>query len=581
MPERDSSFDDTTLHDAQDEAAPGYRRPAWSGDEASGTATRRLRQFLDRLLDGTLARTTDGERRRLGRARYQRQWGHRPTLWGERDDADDPHYAAAGQSAGTIAATGGSLGWADLQLGLTKRRISTPRVLLQLFGLIVMLSLLAFGTSSFAISQMRDTIQTIAFQAKPAIGAAERMRTALGAMDVAAASDSLLGDAVSTGTSRDFAADVTDQIAAMVQASAGAGDKDAASRIQAMQYDLHLYYGALGEARDAGRSKPWVAAQRVKFASRLLRSHVMIQADAFESTNRRALEDAYTQSQDQSLMLIIAFDGIGLLLAMSLAAAQLFLLRRTHRLFNVPLAIATFVLVVAITWSGLSILQERADLEAGKTDALERLVALRQAKSAAYAINADEAMWLIDHEANRVDYDRDFALRVQEVLGVDAADTDALDQLQGQLAAASAATPAANPPQPTLPAGLLESAYARAATSRSDTGESGASPTAAAIANFLDYLRIDRQLRALEDKGDHRGALELRTGNRPGQSLYAFAQMDKSLDKAIAIADGAFERRASSARLIADWLPLVIGTALGLTLLLAAGGLWQRYQEYR
>jgi hypothetical protein len=57
--------------------------------------------------------------------------------------------------------------------------------------------------------------------------------------------------------------------------------------------------------------------------------------------------------------------------------------------------------------------------------------------------------------------------------------------------------------------------------------------------------------------------------------------MDKSLDKAIAIADGAFERRASSARLIADWLPLVTGAALGLTLLLAAGGLWQRYQEYR
>ena len=577
MPERDSSLDDPALHDAQYDP-PGRERDL-RDDEATATATRRLRQFLDRLLDGTLARTSDGERRRLGRGRYQQQrWGHRPTMWGERDDLDDrdrPVMASA--YAGAAAATGGTLGWTDLQLGLTKRRASTPRVLLQLFGVIVMLSMLAFGTSSFAISQMRDTIQTIALQAKPAIGAAERMRTALGAMDVAAASDSLLGDAVSTGTSRDFAADVTDQIAAMVQASAGAGDKGAAARIQAMQYDLHLYYGALGEARDAGRSKPWVAAQRVKFASRLLRSHVMIQADAFERTNRRALEDAYTESQDQSLMLLIAFGGIGVLLAISLIAAQIFLLRRTHRLVNVPLAIATAVLLLAILSAGLTILQERADLEAGKTDALERLIALRQAKSAAYAINADEAMWLIDHEANRVDYDRDFASRVQEVLGIDPADAGSLDRLQGQLTA----TAAASPSQPGMPAGLLESAYTQAAASRSDAGESGAPPTATAITSFLDYLRIDQQLRALEDKGDHRGALELRTGNKPGQSLYAFAQMDKSLDKAVAIADAAFERRVSSARLIADWLPLVTSVALGLTLLLAAGGLWLRYQEYR
>ena len=75
--------------------------------------------------------------------------------------------------------------------------------------------------------------------------------------------------------------------------------------------------------------------------------------------------------------------------------------------------------------------------------------------------------------------------------------------------------------------------------------------------------------------------MELRTGNKPGQSLYAFAQLDKALDAAIGVADSAFTQRISAAGAVADWLPTVTGMALAAALLLAAGGLWQRWQEYR
>jgi len=532
------------------------------GETPSGSALRhRLRNFVDRLFDITMPRTGEGEPAK------RRGIGEEPagsTCETRRFGRAQPAAARFG-----IATTaGGVLGWGDVRLGVPVRQTPTPRVILQLFGLITMLTLLGFGTSSLAVSQLRDTIQTISLQVKPAIGAAERLRIALGAMDVDAASDSLLGDAVSTGTSRDFAADVGAQIAAMVLASAGAtlGDAETALRLQAMQYDLHLYYGALGEARDAGRSKPWIAAQRVKFASRLLRSHVMAQADAVEASNRRRLDDAYAQSKQQSLMLAACYIGVGILLAAVLIGAQIFLLRRTRRLINVPLAIATAVLMAAMLWVGVAVLQERADLEIGTTEALAQLVTLRQVKSAGYAINGDEAMWLIDHEDNRVDYERDFIRRARLVLGVDPADDAGLAQLQALYAAPDAA---ASPPRRI---GLLGSLPR--------TGP-GSGPTAAAITAFLDLLQIDAHLHVLEGKGDHRGALELRTGNKPGQGGFAFGQMDKALDAAIAVADTGFEQRITSATAITGWLPPIAGAALVLTLLLAAAGLWQRYQEYR
>ncbi|MEI9987922.1 MAG: hypothetical protein WDN69_35355 [Aliidongia sp.] len=58
-------------------------------------------------------------------------------------------------------------------------------------------------------------------------------------------------------------------------------------------------------------------------------------------------------------------------------------------------------------------------------------------------------------------------------------------------------------------------------------------------------------------------------------------ELDKALDAAIAVADDGYKQRISSATAITDWLPLISGGALAATLLLAAGGLWLRFQEYR
>jgi hypothetical protein len=575
MPKRDRSSHSNLGLDAAEPsegatATMQLRQRRRGDDTISSNGARRLRNFIDRLFETGVSRASEARRRDARRAPPLPPWRLAQKAAGEAVGTGFD----AGPRLRVAGIGGGVIDWADSRLLASVPRTPTPQIITRLFGMTVMLIVLALGTSSITIFQMRETIRTIGLHAKPAIDAAERVRTALGAMDVDAGSDSLLGDAISTGTSRDFAADVSAQIAAMLQASTDvtAGDPAAAARLATMQYELHLYYGVLGEARDAGRSKPWIAAQRVKFASRLLRSHVMDQADAFEAGNREQLEEAYARSQQQSLTLAGSYLGLGALLAATLIAAQFILLRRTRRLINLPLALATAALVAGMLWVGIALVQERADLSAGKTDALERLVALRKAKAAAYAINADEAMWLIDHEVNRTDFERDFATRAPIILGVDLGDPAALARLQAQYAAAGEPGGAAAPPL----GGLLGDAFSRATLA-----ESGVASTAQAIAAFIDFVRVDRQLHELEDKGDHRGALELRTGNKPGQSLHAFARLDKALDAAIAVADTAFDQRIASVTSVAGWLVVVTGMSLILTFLLAGGGFWLRYKEYR
>jgi hypothetical protein len=535
-------------------------------DTGSAASTSRLRNFIDRLFESTMPRTAAEEAAKL-RARLPSWQPVHP-----RSTIDAAAVVDFGPGADYLAwGRSGLLDWVDGQLGIGIRRLSTPVAILRLFALIAIVTLAMFVTCTIALSQMSGTLSTIGLQAVPAVDAAQQMRVRLGAMDVDAASDSLQSDSVATGTSREFAADVDRQIDVMVRASAGLafGDGEIDTRLERMQYDLHLYYGILGEARDAGRTKPWIAAQRVKFASRILRGDVMSDTEALEQGDLRELDDTHSRFQEQSLLLSYGYVGMGTVLAAALIFAQIFLRQRTRRLVNVPLAIATMLLVAVMLWLGLSVRTERADMQGGETKILSRLVALRAAKADGYAIDADQAMWLIDHEANRINYEQDFDRRAGLMLGTDPTNDSELADLQARYASAATI-------EPPILSGLLGRSFAE-----SDLADVGRTKLAEAIAGFLDFLRADRHLRMLEAQGDHRAALELRAAAKPGQTLFAFKQMDQALDAAIAAADTELHSRLSAATTMTSWLRWVSLTTLAAIMVLAGAGLWQRYREYR
>jgi hypothetical protein len=576
MAESDGTFDGSsgfagafhfasTLQRGRDDAAT-KRRGLERRDIGSGASTSRLRNFIDRLFENTMPRTAAEEAAKL-RAPLP---GWQPVH--PRSPIDAAAVVDFGPGADHLASgRSGMLDWVDGQLGIGIRRLSTPIAILRLFAVIAVLTLTMFVTCAIALSQMGGTLDIIGLQAVPAVDAAQQMRVRLGAMDVDAASDSLQSDSVATGTSREFAADVDRQISAMIRASAGLafGDGEIDTRLERMNYDLHLYYGILGEARDAGRTKPWIAAQRVKFASRLLRGDVMSDTEALEQGDLRELDATHTRFLGQSLLLSYGYLGMGTVLAVALIGAQIFLRQRTRRLVNVPLAVATMLLVAVMLWLGLSVRAGRDDMQGGETKILSRLVALRAAKADGYAINADQAMWLIDHEANRINYEQDFDRRAGLMLGIDPTNDSELAELQARYAGAATA-------QPPILSGLLGRSFAE-----SDLADAGRLTLAQAIAGFLDFLRTDRHLRMLEAQGDHRGALELRAAAKPGQTLFAFKQMDQAMDTAIAAADTELHERLSAAIATTIWLRWISLTTLAAIMVLAAAGLWLRYREYR
>ena len=98
------------------------------------------------------------------------------------------------------------------------------------------------------------------------------------------------------------------------------------------------------------------------------------------------------------------------------------------------------------------------------------------------------------------------------------------------------------------------------------------------LLTFVDYLKIDRQIRDLKDD---KQAVELCLGTQPGQSDWAFDQFDKVLGKTIKINRSYFDSSLADAR---GWLAgldglLPLGLALAVSLLTFLG-LRPRLNEY-
>lgn len=400
-------------------------------------------------------------------------------------------------------------------------------------------SLLLAIATFVAVGQLRQSAKAVTQDSTPSILAAQQIRTALVDMDASAANDLLAGPNGSRAAYDSFEADRS-----IIGRKLGAASENITYGnneripIETVSDTLGLYLQQITRARDLNRQGDAAGALTTfRQASALLRQTMLPAAEALDKVNADELDTAYFRHRSATVLSGLLIFGSGIALLLVLAGAQVFLLTRTRRIINLPLLVASVLLVVFLVRLDGVLSAESGHLKTANRDAFDSLSALARAESIATDANGDESLYLLDKQ-NAAQYDASYHDKI----------TQTRQYLDAEL--------------------------------RNITFPGEREAATSAQQRLQQYDQIDGQIRMLEQSGKHGEAVALKTGMRIGESNYTFGQFDTAVVQTMNINTAAFTQARDSAFAALNRVDvLAIGAAL-LLAFLAWLGLQPRLREY-
>lgn len=435
---------------------------------------------------------------------------------------------------------------------------TTPGRLRLLLGAIVVLSAAACWAGITAVREFRADVETIGVSSAPSIEAAAQIRADLADMDANAANGFF-----SSGTRearKQYESDCTDLAARLVIAAKNItyGDSEQ-TPLQQIVHGVPVYTGLVERARTLGYPAGLVPLHE---ASDLLRGRLLPAVEALDRANLDPLQHKYSTAGADVSSYSAVFWLATLLLAAALVGAQLFLLRKMRRVFNIPLVLAFAGLVVL---AGLFFsISDRAfaALKLAKEDAFDSMHALWKAKAVAFLANADESFYLLEPKMQQA-YERHF--REQSALVADRnLDAALLRQITAESTEKSKVSLG----------GFL------GAEINNITFAGERELALSTINQYAKYMAVDQEIRRLETSGRHSDAVTLCTGNAPDQSNGAFDRFTSSLQSLADLNKTEFNAAVQNSLTTLAALPWIVGSACLLTAGLSALGLSLRIREY-
>jgi len=435
---------------------------------------------------------------------------------------------------------------------------TTPGLLRGLFGLICVAAFVCSAAWRSSIAESRRVVQVIGSDSVPSIIAAEEIGANLADMDASAANGFL-----TTGSALQAARDqyendrktVVDRLVTAAQ-NITYGDEERLP-IRAIAEKLQVYVGLIETARSKGAPN---GIEDLRTASKLMHDQILPNAQALDLANFRHLDREYTLSRGAGAAALGRIWFWGLFLAAALIATQVFLTVRTRRVFNLPLAVATFMLVGFMVWLSASLSGQRALMRVAKQDCFDSIHALWKARAVGYDANGDESLYLLANgRPEKESFERSF--RNKTALLVDASLTDQL--------VAQAAT------------GRVEFHGYLGDELRNITFQGEKEAALDTLRWFGQYMDIDRQIRALEQNGRHQEAIDLCVGMQRGQSNWAFDQFDSALGRTLEINQKEFDAAILRALYQLRNLPFIPPAVALAIAALSWFGLQPRIGEYR
>jgi hypothetical protein len=420
-------------------------------------------------------------------------------------------------------------------------------LILSLIGTVV-----AIGTTFWVYSATRNVVQTVGKDTVPQIIAARNIKATLAnahsnAMNAMVTNEDLGGKFWSL-----YRKDLNTLTSQLIDASKNISyGEEERIPLYTIQSNIMAYEFTVGGAVATGAE---ISVDQFMEANRLMQQKILPSSSALDKANVSQLNtvyEGYTRNVE-NVMSLMRF--IGFFIIVILIGTQIYLFRKTHRIFNAGLLMATMLLWGNLMYSTSALSTVKTDLHAAKQEAFDSLDALWNARAVAYNAKSLQSLYLL-HEGTGI---------------VQTADTINFNLSASRIVSDTKAA---------LSGGSFEGFLSDALKNMTSPEERAAAETA--LKQWVKYVELDKQVRNLEYDSKHKEAIALSVGDGAGQSNHEFAKFDAALGEIISINQASFDSHINSAFKVLNVFPYITAAFLLSIITACILGLKARMDEYR
>jgi hypothetical protein len=303
-----------------------------------------------------------------------------------------------------------------------------------------------------------------------------------------------------------------------------------------MQVALGRFEMQVQEARDLQRAlKGEQSVLAYCAALDTLENRLLPAAAQLDAANANALASTYAREKSESALSRGLVLVVGIVLVTLLIYTQFYLKRRFRRRLNIPFLIATFLTVLFVQHLTSALAVNSHDLKVAKEDAYDSVLALLDARAAAYEANAAESRWLLDR-SHAIGHEKTFKDKASSIASFaqghnfNETITRALKQAEGE-------------EKLNLPG--FRGSLADELNNIRFEGERDAAVEA--LQAFQKYCLVDAKIRALEGSGHHDQSVSLCLAYDPNGSKFQFIKFDDALGRTLKINQEQFQHAVKRA----------------------------------
>lgn len=427
---------------------------------------------------------------------------------------------------------------------------TAPQKIKALLVLCLVGTVLSIGTTFWIYSATRDVAQSVGKDTVPSIVAAKNIRVTLAAAHSNAMNAMVTKEKLGGKFWNLYRNDLNVLHSQLIESSKNItyGEEERIP-IFTILSNISAYEYTVGGAVASGAE---ISVDQFMEANRLMQQKILPANTALGTVNLSQLDSIYESYTKNVNMVMMFMQLVGVVFLILLIVTQYFLFKKTHRVFNKGLLLATILFSFNLFYSTKALNSVKADLYSAKQEAFDSLNTLWSARAESYNAKALQSLYLL-HNGTGI---------------VQTADTINFNLSENRMTGEG--TSEENNSKGFLTVALNNITF---------QAEEQAVKTASQ--QWAKYVEIDRQIRNLEYDSRHTEAIALFVGDGSGQSNYEFAKLDAALVETINVNQKAFDASIESAFRTLNMFPYI--TAAFLVIIIAACilGLKARIDEYK